>query len=100
MAEWPAGKRARSGDDLAARMAGATRPGRAMPAVRPPVKAYPRKTTLPLSEEDWRALAEARLGDGTDTAARLRAMIALWREDERLQRHVDERARQLRRWVE
>lgn len=100
MAEGPLGRRARSGDDLAARMAGVTQPGRVMPLVRPPVKAHPRKTTLPLSEEDWRALAEARLGDGTDTAARLRAMIALWREDGRLQRRVDERARQLRRWAE
>jgi len=100
VAEQPSQRRVRPGDDLAVRMMGVVRPGGAMPAVQAPTKAYPRKTTLPLSEGDWRALAEARLRDGTDTAARLRAMIALWREDERLRRSVDERARQLRRWGE
>jgi hypothetical protein len=43
-----------------------------------------------------RALELARVEDGIVATARIRAMIQLWQEDERLRARVNKRARDLR----
>ena len=43
-----------------------------------------------------RDLELARLDDGIEVTARLRAMITLWQEDPKLRARVDKRARDLR----
>lgn len=108
--------------DLAARMAGltaqrspATAPARTagkaagkttgegrkapapMPATVPSGPTYPKRMTLPLTVEDHRALRVAHLDDGVEATARLRAMLALWQQDERLRARIDKLARQLNR---
>jgi hypothetical protein len=53
---------------------------------------YPRKTTLTLTDEQYRALRHAQIDDGINTLARLRALIDLWRESEELAANVAKRA--------
>jgi hypothetical protein len=48
------------------------------------------------SREMKRDLDTARIDDGSEVTARLRAMIALWQQDARLRARVDELARELR----
>lgn len=95
--------------DLAARMAGLTAQrttaaageGRKapapMPAATPAGPNYPKRMTLPLTVEDHRALRVAHLDDGVEATARLRAMLALWQQDERLRARIDKLAKQLSR---
>lgn len=52
-----------------------------------------KRVGLYLHPDDFRALALARLDDGVDANARLRAMIALWRHDDRVRARVDRLAR-------
>jgi hypothetical protein len=56
----------------------------------------PKRLMVPLSVDEDRALKEFRLGDGIAAAARVRAMLALYREDERFRRRVDAMARRMR----
>jgi hypothetical protein len=54
------------------------------------------RMSLTLSKGQKRALDLARVDDGIDGTARIRAMIALWETDERLRRRVDREARNYR----
>lgn len=109
-AKAPAKSRGAS-SDLADRMAGLTAQrvagkksagGRSAPAPMPATvaasgPAYPKRMTLPLTVEDHRALRVAHLDDGVEATARLRAMLALWQQDERLRARIDKLARQMSR---
>jgi len=72
------------------------RPAAAMPAeqARPP--AWDARISLTLSREMKRDLDVARAEDGLELTARIRAMITLWQEDERLRARVDKLAKTLR----
>jgi hypothetical protein len=59
-------------------------------------KDWPVRIPLNVDEEMRRALEEARLDDRIETTARIRAMIQLWQEDDRLRARVNKRARDLR----
>jgi hypothetical protein len=48
------------------------------------------------SEDMARALELARVDDGIEVTARLRAMITLWQDDPKLRARVDKLARDLR----
>lgn len=48
-----------------------------------------KRINLPLQTELHRALSQARVDDGVEATIRLRAMIELWRHDERLRKRVD-----------
>jgi hypothetical protein len=65
------------------------------PAAAGSVVRYPKRVTLPLTEEDYRALARARAEDDIDIAARLRAMLSLWKDNARHRSQVDRLARKL-----
>lgn len=54
------------------------------------------RLSLTLSKEMKRALDLARADDGLEGTARIRAMIQLWQDDERLRRRVDRLAKTLR----
>ncbi|HET6751582.1 MAG TPA: hypothetical protein VFL71_20240 [Actinomycetes bacterium] len=91
------------GEDLAARMAAlGARPPAATPAPEPmPAEqsrpaAYSARLHLTTTREQARALAQARVDDGIEVTARVRAMIALWQQDERLRRRIDKLARSWR----
>ena len=94
----------RKSDDLAARMAalGAQSPAQRPPAPEPmPAEqtrpaAYSARIHLTTTREQTRALAQARVDDGIEVTARVRAMIALWMEDERLRRRIDKLAKSWR----
>jgi hypothetical protein len=67
-----------------------------MPAAQRAPKRWPVRIPLNTDEEMRRALEEARLEDRIDTTARIRAMIQLWQEDDRLRARVNKRAKDLR----
>lgn len=52
-----------------------------------------KRGTLYLHPEDHRAVGSAKLEDGADLNARVRAMIALWRHNARFRHQVDRLAR-------
>jgi hypothetical protein len=52
-------------------------------AVRPVLSAVTDLTDGDLHPEDFRALGMAKLDDGADANARIPAMIALWRHNDR-----------------
>lgn len=52
-----------------------------------------KRVGLYLHPDDFRALGMAKLDDGADANARLRAMIALWRHNDRYRAAVDKLAR-------
>jgi hypothetical protein len=54
------------------------------------------RMSLTLSKEMKRDLDVARADDGVEGTARIRAMITLWQEDERLRRRIDKLAKTLR----
>ncbi|MGH9380828.1 MAG: hypothetical protein ACRD2Z_09475 [Thermoanaerobaculia bacterium] len=56
----------------------------------------PKRLMVPLSTDEDRALKAARLADGIPAAARVRAMLQLYREDERVARKVDATAKRMR----
>jgi glucose/arabinose dehydrogenase len=68
----------------------------AMPAeqAKPPV--WDARISLTLSREMKRALDLARAEDGLELTARIRAMITLWQDDDRLRARVDKLAKTLR----
>lgn len=68
----------------------------AMPPEQPRAVTYSERINLTTTPEQNRALNLARVEDGIDKTARLRAMIALWQSDERLRRRIDKAARDWR----
>ena len=75
----------------------AARRGAAMPAEQPkPPAAYSARISLTTTPEMKRDLDMARVEDGVEATARIRAMIALWQEDTRLRARIDKLARNLR----
>ena len=106
----PSKRPPRGAEALSERMAGFVTPPTAAPAPRrqkagrtamPAEQARPRAfysarishTTTP---EQKRALDLARVEDGIEATARLRAMTQLWIEDERVRTRVDKLARGMR----
>ncbi|MFE2936824.1 hypothetical protein [Streptomyces sp. NPDC059278] len=68
------------------------------PATMPAEQGAPRalysaRITFTTTEQQRRALEEAKVEDRIDKTARLRAMVALWEQDERLRKRVDKLAR-------
>lgn len=55
-----------------------------------------RRLMVPLAADEDQALKEYRLRDGIPAAARVRAMLQLYRTDERFRRKVDEQAKRMR----
>src|ERR1035441_2392838 len=79
------------------RKAPAVRKGAAMPAEQPkPPAAYSARISLTTTPEMKRDLDMARVEDGVEATARIRAMISLWQDDPRLRARVDKLARNLR----
>lgn len=56
---------------------------------------YSARITFTTTEQQRRALEAAKLEDRIDKTARLRAMVALWEQDERLRKRVDKLARSM-----
>jgi hypothetical protein len=52
--------------------------------------------SLTLTKAQKKALDMARVDDGLEGTARIRAMIALWESDEKLRRRIDKLAREYR----
>ena len=67
-----------------------------MPAEQDKPDRWPARISMTASPEMKRALDLARLNDGIEVTARIRAMITLWQEDRRLRARVDKLARTLR----
>jgi hypothetical protein len=67
-----------------------------LPAEQPKAEKWPARISMTASREMKRNLEAARLDDGIEVTARLRAMITLWQEDPQLRARVDELARALR----
>jgi hypothetical protein len=61
-----------------------------------PPSVWDARINLTLSREMKKALDLARAEDGLELTARIRAMITLWQEDERLARKVNDLAKSLR----
>jgi hypothetical protein len=68
----------------------------AMPAAQKTPERWPERISLKTDTDMKRALEQARLDDRIEVTARIRAMIQLWQEDDRLRARVDRRARDLR----
>jgi hypothetical protein len=73
-----------------------TRSASDLPAGQPKAEKWPTRISMTASREMKRDLDAARLDDGIEVTARLRAMITLWQEDPQLRARVDELARTLR----
>lgn len=76
--------------------AGAPKRGRQaapMAAEQPKGQRWPARVPFTTNADQDRALKTARLEDGIQATARLRAMVALWMEDERIRARVDKLAR-------
>lgn len=67
-----------------------------MPAEAPRPARYDKRVPLMTTQEQHRALVLARAEDGIEATARLRALIQLWMEDDRLRARADKLARTLR----
>jgi hypothetical protein len=67
-----------------------------MPAEQHRPATWDARVNLTLSRDMKRALDMARIDDGLEATARIRAMITLWQEDERHRARVDKLARTLR----
>jgi glucose/arabinose dehydrogenase len=67
-----------------------------MPAEQARPEKWPARISMTASQEMKRDLELARLDDGIEVTARLRAMIALWQEDPKLRAKVDKLAKDLR----
>ena len=68
--------------------------GGAMAAEQDKDPQFPKRLNLPLPEDMMKDLQRARLEDGTEATARIRAMIWCWQEDERFRARVDKKARE------
>lgn len=67
-----------------------------LPADQPKAEKWPARISMTASREMKRDLEQARLDDGIEVTARLRAMITLWQSDPQLRARVDELSRTLR----
>jgi hypothetical protein len=67
-----------------------------LPTDQPKAEKWPARISMTASREMKRELEAARLDDGIEVTARLRAMITLWQDDPQLRARVDELARALR----
>lgn len=67
-----------------------------MPAEQDKPDRWAARISMTASPEMKRALDLARLDDGIEVTARIRAMITLWQEDRRLRDRVDKLAKTLR----
>jgi len=56
-------------------------------------ESFPKRVTVPLTEEDYRRLKHAQADDDIDTAARIRAMIYLWETNARYRARIERIAR-------
>ena len=61
------------------------------PTFRSAPPAYERRVTLDLTPEDHRALKVAAVEQDTTMADLLRALVAIWRDDDHLAKQVGER---------
>jgi outer membrane biosynthesis protein TonB len=68
----------------------------AAPADSPEPETWDARMSMTLSRQMKRDLDLARTDDGIEGTARVRAMIRLWQQDERLRRRVDKLAKSLR----
>lgn len=64
-------------------------------AVKDGGEAFPKRVSLALTEEAFRALNLAKLDDGVNVANRLRAMVDLWGTNSRWKNAANRHARQL-----
>lgn len=69
---------------------------REMPAEQDKPQAWPARISMTASPDMKRDLEVARLDDGIEVTARLRAMITLWQDDPKLRARVDKLAKDLR----
>jgi hypothetical protein len=67
-----------------------------MPAEQPKPAGWDARISLTASTDMKRALDQARVNDGIEATARIRAMITLWQEDAKLRTRIDKLARTLR----
>ena len=74
----------------------ASKPAAPMPAEQDKPQAWPARISMTASTDMKRDLELARLDDGIEVTARLRAMITLWQEDPKLRARIDKRAKDLR----
>jgi hypothetical protein len=68
-----------------------------MPAETQKTGIYSKRIPLMTTPDMHRALVQARTDDGIEATARIRAMITLWQNDERLRARVDKLAKSLRK---
>ena len=71
-------------------------PAPTLPADQPKAEKWPARISMTASREMKRDLEAARIDDGIEVTARLRAMITLWQSDPQLRVQVDELAKSLR----
>jgi glucose/arabinose dehydrogenase len=69
---------------------------REMPAEQDKPQAWPARISMTASTDMKRDLDLARLDDGIEVTARLRAMITLWQDDPKVRARVDKLAKDLR----
>lgn len=69
---------------------------REMPAEQARPEKWPARIQMTTSRQMKRDLDAARLDDGIEVTARLRAMIALWQDDPKVRARVDKLAKTLR----
>jgi hypothetical protein len=84
------------GIGTAAASAEITQASAGSPVDQPKAEKWPSRISMTASRDMKRNLEAARLDDGIEVTARLRAMITLWQEDPQLRARVDELARALR----
>lgn len=73
--------------------AAATRPGPAPAEQARPAAFYGQRLSITTTADQVGALRAARLADGIQATARLRAMIAAWQGDPKLRERIDRMAR-------
>ena len=88
-------ERTATDDELAAERAKVSR-GQAMPAEQDHPVTWNARISLTTSQEMKRDLDLARVDDGIEATARIRAMISLWQAEPRHRARVDKLARTLR----
>lgn len=74
----------------------APKPAAPMPAEQDKPEKFPARISMTATPDMKRDLELARLDDGIEVTARLRAMITLWQEDPKLRARIDKRAKDLR----
>lgn len=70
-------------------------PKPSMPAEQPTPVFYSSRINLTVTPDMLRTLRLAKVDDGIDATARIRAMIQLWEDDEKLRRRIDKLARSM-----